>query len=471
MHKDHVTVWNGCLSSIQRHINPQAYKTWFEPVRSVRLEGNVLTIQVPNKFFYEWLEEHYVSIIKSSIKNELGDSGQLEYLIPKKDVDAKSPPKPSVANNPQRDKLPETFSAQEIKNPFVIPGIKKPKFETQLNEGYTFESFVEGDCNRFARGAAQAVSKKPGNTSFNPLFLFGATGLGKTHLAQAIGNELLRQGSDLQVLYVPSERFGTQFVDAMSNNAINDFLRFYQMMDVLIIDDIQFFSGKTKMQEVFFHIFNHLLQHKKQIIMTCDRPPRALDGMEERLISRFKVGLSCDLTPPDLETRMAIIQRKMDNEDIQLPYNVIEFIAYNIKSHVRELEGVLISITAQAALNNREIDIDLARDVIKHFVDNLSKEITIEYVHKMVAEHFNVPPEKMRDASRKREYVAARQVAMYLVKDMTGASLKAIGDYFGGRDHSTVIYSCKTVEEQITVDMQLREDVSAIERKIKMGTA
>jgi len=299
--------------------------------------------------------------------------------------------------------------------------------------------------------------------------IFGDVGLGKTHLAQAIGNEALISDPSKTVLYVSSEKFTNQIIESIRNNAVNDFVNFYQLVDVLIVDDIQFLANKVKTQEIFFHIFNQLHQNGKQLVLTSDRPPKDLDGMEERLISRFKWGLSADLQVPDLETRMAILETKMNQEGLDLPYDVTEFICYNIKNNIRELEGVLISLAAQSMLNRREIDIDLAKEVIKNFVKQMSKEITVEFIQKLVAEHFDLPVDKLKGQTRKRSIVIARQLSMYLAKNLTNNSLKAIGENFGGRDHSTVIYSCKAVQDLLDTDMVFKDTVSELQKKIKMS--
>ena len=346
---------------------------------------------------------------------------------------------------------------------------QKLKIEPQLNENYTFDSYIEGDCNRLARSAGFAVAKKPGGTAFNPLFIFGSVGLGKTHLAHAIGNSVLESGRNKTVLYVSSEKFTNQFIESLKSNAVNDFVNFYQLIDVLIVDDIQFLANKIKTQEIFFHIFNQLHQSGKQLILTSDRPPKDLDGMEERLISRFKWGLSADLQAPDFETRMAIIQTKMQQSGLQLPADVIEFISFNIKNNIRELEGALISLIAQSSLNRRQIDVDLAKEVIKNFVSEISKEITIEYITKLVADHYDVEMNKIQGKTRKRSVVIARQLSMYLAKNLTNKSLKAIGQNFGGRDHSTVIYSCQAVKNMLDTDTMFKSTVKELEKKIKMS--
>jgi len=469
-------VWDDCLRIIKKNVNPQSFKTWFEPIKPVQLEGDVLTIQVPNKFFFEWLEEHYVQLLKKSIRQELGERGRLVYHIPEQGVKepaATSTSSRAVYSKPSADKdnapVPGAFDADMIKNPFIIPGIKRIKVEPQLNPTYTFENFIEGDCNRLARNAGLAIAKKPGGTAFNPLVIFGDVGLGKTHLAQAIGNDVVSKFESKAVLYVSSEKFTNQIIQAIKNNSVNDFVNFYQMIDVLIIDDIQFLAGKQKTQEIFFHIFNQLHQNGKQIILTSDRPPKDLEGIEDRLISRFKWGLSADLQVPDLETRMAILDTKINEEGVEIPQDVLEFICYNIKNNIRELEGVMISLLAQSTLIRRDVDMELAKEVIRNFVTTINREITVEFIQQLVAEHFNVPVDKLHHETRKRNVVIARQLSMYLAKKMTNKSLKTIGENFGGRDHSTVIYSCKAVQDMMDTDMIFKDTVSELEKKIKMS--
>lgn len=465
MLKNHATVWDSCLQTIRRSVNLQSFRTWFEPIKPVRLENNALTIQVPNKFFYEWLEEHYVALLKSTIRHELGDHGRLEYQILMSNGRKKAK---QEALQGKESYSPGMIDIQNVKNPFVIPGIKKLKVDPKLNPTYTFDTLIEGDCNRLARSAGLAIAKKPGTTSFNPLVIFGDVGLGKTHLAQAVGNEVMTKFPDKSVLYVSSEEFTNQIIQSIKNNAVNDFVNFYQLIDVLIVDDIQFLANKQKTQEIFFHIFNQIHQSGRQIILTSDRPPKDLDGMEERLISRFKWGLSADLQIPDLETRMAILESKMNREGVEIPADVLEFICYNIKNNIRELEGVLVSLIAQSSLNRREIDMGLAKEVIKNFVTQLNKEITVEFIQSLVADHFEVGVDKLQGKTRKRQVVIARQLSMYLAKNLTDKSLKAIGETFGGRDHSTVIYSCKTVQDLMETDLILKDTVSELEKKIRL---
>lgn len=466
-------VWENCLRIIKDNVPAQSYKTWFEPIKAIKLEDKILTIQVPSLFFYEWLEEHYVSLLRRTIKNQLGNGGRLEYNIVMERVEEKKPYTINIPTNSngelknQAVPMPVNINAS-IQNPFVIPGLKKVNIDPQLNPKYSFDNFVEGDCNRLARSAGYAVAAKPGGTSFNPLFLYGQTGLGKSHLVQAVGSSVKTSFPDKLVLYVQAEKFVQQYIDSVKNNNINDFVNFYQLIDVLLIDDVQFFSGKEKTQEVFFTIFNHLHTSGKQIVMTSDKPPKDLVGVQERLLSRFKWGLSADLQSPDLETRIAILKVKMRADGIHLPEEVIEYVAHNIDSNVRDLEGALISLLAQSTLNRKEVDLALAKQMLKNFIKHSNKEISIEYIQKLVCEYFEIPVDAVKSKSRKREIVQARQISMYLAKSHTKASLKSIGQFFGGRDHSTVIYACQTVDDLIDTDKKFKSWVQDIQKKLKM---
>ncbi len=470
-------VWQNCLKIIKDNVSVQSYKTWFEPIQPVKLENKVLTVQVPSQFFYEWLEEHYVTLLRKTIKRELGEDARLEYriVIESSSSEKKQPYTINIPTyNKQETKNPEVSMplniGTSIKNPFVIPGLKKVKVDPQLNPNYNFDRFVEGDCNRLARSASYAVASQPGSNSFNPLVIYGGVGLGKTHLAQAIGNEVKENHKNKTVLYVTSEKFTNQFIDALKNNSANDFVYFYQMIDVLIMDDIQFFANKDKTQDIFFHIFNQLHQSGKQIVLTSDRSPRDLEGIEERLLSRFKWGLAADLQQPEFETRIAILENKMYNDGIELPKQVVEFIAYNISRNVRELEGALISLLAHSSLNKKKVDLKLAKKIVKNFVKNINREISIDFIQKTVCEYFDIPTELMKAKTRKREIVQARQLSMYLAKKMTENSLKDIGKHFGGRDHSTVIHSCQAVEDLLDTNEEFKESVSEIEKKLKLST-
>ena len=478
MKLDHKEVWNNCLEIIKDNLNFQTYKTWFVPIYPIKLDDRVLTIQVPSQFFYEWLEEHYITLLKKTIKHVLGDNGRLEYSIimdssynntnpytiklPTSNKQAVINPAVSLPINLNKD------AAKEIPNPFVIPGLKKIKVNSQLVDSYSFENFIEGDCNRLARSAGYAVANKPGKTAFNPLFIYSNVGLGKTHLAHAIGIQIKNNMPDKIVLYVSTEQFINQFIDAVKNNSTNDFVHFYQMIDVLLIDDIHFLSKKEKTQDVFFHIFNQLHQNSKQIVLTSDKAPVELQGIEPRLLSRFKWGLAADLQVPDLETRIAILEKRLYNDGIEMPVDVIEYLAYSITTNIRELEGALISILAQSSLNKKEITLDLAKQMIDKFVKNTSREISIDFIQKIVCDYFNLPLDLINSKTRKREIVQARQLAMYFSKKHTKSSLATIGLHCGNKDHATVLHACRTVNNLIETDKQFRTYVEELDKKLKM---
>lgn len=475
MTKTAISVWTNCLKIIKDIVEWQHYKTWFEPIEPVALNGNVLLIQVPSQFFFEYLEEHFVSLLAKTLKRELGKEARLEYRIM---VDSGNKGRNGSMDVPASEARFYSHNEMDfplvinnpVKNPFVIPGLKKMQIDPQLNVSYTFEQLIEGDCNRVACRAGKTVSDKPGGSSFNPLVIYGGVGLGKTHIAQAIGNEVKKILPHKVVLYVSSEKFINQFQDHSRNNAINDFIHFYQLIDVLIIDDVQFFARAEKSQDAFFSIFNHLHQSGKQLILTSDKAPKDLDGMQERLLSRFRWGLSADLQMPDYETRIEILERKMKNDGLEMPAEVVKYVAYNISTNVRELEGALISLLAQSSLNKREIDLDLAKKVLRNFVRTSSKEITIDTIQKMVCEFFDVPYERLMHKTRKREIVQARQISMYLAKGFTKNSLKTIGEHFGGRDHTTVIHSCQTVKNLMDTDSIFRENVMELTQKVQLAS-
>lgn len=472
MHKE---VWNNCLKIIKDNVPSISYRTWFEPIVPLRLENKVLTIQVPSPFFYEYLEEKYIDIISKTLRKELGYEAKLEYSIVMENpgqsatklYTIKLPAKNliEIKNNPVN--VPLNIEENTIKNPFIIPGIKKMNIDPRLNAEYSFENFVEGECNRLARSAGFAVSNNPGGTAFNPLLIYGDSGLGKTHLAQAIGIEIKDKFQDKTVLYVPANRFQTQFVEAIRNNTKNDFLHFYQMIDVLVIDDVHEFAGKEKTQDIFFHIFNHLHQSGKQLILTCDKPPVELQGLEQRLLSRFKWGLSADLQIPDYETRVAILKQKTYKDGIALPEEVVEYIATHITDNVRELEGALISLLAQSTLNKKEITLNLAKEMIDKLIKNTKREVSIDYIQKVVCNYFDVPVDSLQSKTRKREIVQARQVAMYFSKNLTKSSLATIGSQIGGKDHATVLHACKTVNNLVETDKQFKNQIEEIEKKLK----
>jgi len=471
-------IWGNCLKIIKDNINTQSFNTWFEPIKPLKLAEDVLTIQVPSQFFYEWLEEHYINLLRRTIKKELGTNGRLEYSIVMDNSFSRQHDPLSVVvptSNRRTTINPDVQMPFNIKNrykeipdPFVIPGIQKVKVNSQLVDRYTFDNFIEGDCNRLARSAGLAIAKNPGKTAFNPLFLYSRVGLGKSHLAHAIGLEVKDKFPDKTVLYVTTDQFMAQYIESVRNNNQNDFTNFYQLIDVLIIDDIHFLSGKEKTQDVFFHIFNQLHQHSKQLVITSDKPPVEIQGIEARLLSRFKWGLTADLQSPDLDTRIAILQKRLYSDGITMPDNVVEFLAYSITSNIRELEGAMISVLAQASLNKKEITLDLTRQIVDNFIKNSNKEISIDYIQKIVAEYFGLSLDQMNSKTRKRNIVQARQLAMYFSKEHTKASLTQIGLQCGNKDHATVLHACKTVKNLKDTDKTFRVYVEELDKKIML---
>ncbi|MBO3098519.1 chromosomal replication initiator protein DnaA [Gelidibacter pelagius] len=469
------SVWKNCLSFIKDNIQPQAYKTWFEPITAVKLTDNALSIQVPSKFFYEWLEEHYVKILKVALNKELGDRAKLVYVIKmentygnKQPFTEKIPSSNRSAVKSQDVDIPLKNKNPELKNPFIIPGIRNVKIESQLNPNYNFENFLEGDSNRLARNAGLAVANKPGGTSFNPLLIFGGVGLGKTHLAHAIGIDIKDKYPEKTVLYISAEKFTQQYIDSVKKNNRNDFIHFYQIIDVLIIDDVQFLSGKTGTQDVFFHIFNHLHQNGKQVILTSDKAPVDMQDIEQRLLSRFKWGLSAELQSPDFETRVSILKNKLYRDGVEMPDDIIEYVAKHIKTNVRELEGAIISLIAQSSFNKKEITISLAKEIVEKFVKNTKREVSIDYIQKVVSDYFQMDVDTLQSKTRKRHIVQARQLAMFFAKKYTKASLASIGSQIGKRDHATVLHACKTVDNLSSTDKQFRKYVDDIAKKLAL---
>lgn len=473
--------WEKCLSIIKDNVNPRAYQTWFQPLIAVNLVNNVLTIQVPSQFFYEWLEEHYVELLAKTIKRVLGKSGQLEYRI---QMEAHYANRQNI-NGPATMQLPSTQQARPskdsnyvdvslenpnvIKNPFTIPGIRRVKIDPQLNQSLTFDNFVQGDCNALPRSAGLQVAHKPGSTAFNPLMIFGGTGCGKTHLLHAIGNEALHHHPNKTVLYVSAEKFINQYIEHARNNEIGDFINFYQLIDVLLLDDIHIFATASKTQDALFGIFNHLHQNGKQIVLTSDTAPKDLNGMQDRLLSRFRWGLNAEMSLPSFETRKAILKSKLRTEGIQFDEEVVNYIAFHIQDNIRDLEGAIISVLAQSTLLHKPIDLELVKTVLKNIIKTQEKELSIAEIQKMVCQFFNVPYDKLQTKDRKADVVNARQIAMYLAKKFTKSSLKAIGNHFGGRDHTTVIHSVQKVDDYINTDELYRERFLEIQKKVELA--
>lgn len=473
---DHKQVWTECLNYIQSSIPANDFQTWFEPIVPLKLEKKVLTIQVPTYYFYEFIEEQYIKLVGSALREVIGHGAKLEYSVV---MDKKQSPSSSgySVNYPASDKhdlrnraVDKKYNRQDqpdIRNPFVIPGVKKLNIDPQLNSEYTFGNFIEGDCNRLARSASEAVAKNPGKTAFNPLFLYGNSGLGKTHLGHAIGIGVKEHFPEKTVLYVSANKFTTQFTDSVARNSANDFMHFYQMIDVLIIDDIQELAGKEATQNTFFHIFNHLHQSGKQLVLTSDKPPVALKGMKERLLSRFKWGLPADLQSPDFETRVEILKNKIYKDGIKVSDEIVHYIASHITDNVRELEGALISLLAMSTLNRAEITFDIAKTVVDRLVNKPQKEITVEQIQQKVCDFYGLEASALQSKTRKREIVQARQVAMYFSKNLTNSSLSAIGSIIGRRDHATVLHACKAVKNLKETNTEFKHQLKEIEGLIR----
>ena len=449
------SVWKKCLIRIKGNVTLMTYNTWFLPIRPLRLSDNNLKVQVPNQFFWEWIDEHFSTIVKKTILDVLGENGTLSYIV----ADEKEQKEEEIIRN---------NSVVESIKPKIIEE-KRPEHETNLNPRYKFENFIKGEGNQLARAAAGAISDNPGGTSFNPFFVYGGVGLGKTHLIQSIGNSILEKFPEKKVIYLSSDSFTVEFVEAIQSNKVNLFSSFYRGMDVLILDDIQFLIGKEKTQDLFFHIFNTLHQSRKQIILSSDKPPKDLKGLDERLISRFQWGLSADIQPPELEMRIAILKNKAEDYGMSVSTEILEYIAGSITSNIRELEGCLIKLLANASLNSKEITIDLAKKTVKEIATDRKITITIDDISKAVCQYLNIPENKLREKTRKKEIVLARQLAMYFSKELTKSSLKTIGLHFGGRDHSTVIHSCNNIELMRKSDNSMRELIDSIKNKIELN--
>ncbi len=481
MEKSYQKVWEECLSFIKDNLagkeNEKVFSTWFEPIVPVQLEDKTLTIRVPSQFFYEWLEQNYADLLKGALRLTLGSQARLQYSILMDTSISESPITtqiPSTGRQATANRLKEmprnlnNDNGRKFLNPYIFPGTQPIRVDSRLSSSYTLDNYVEGKCNQLAYAAAYAIAENPGKTAFNPLMLYGGVGLGKTHLANAIGLKVKEMHSEKQVLYVTSEQFLQQYADAGRDGTTSDFIHFYEMIDVLIVDDIQFWANKaSRTQEAFFHIFNTLYQANKQLIITSDKAPSELQGLESRLVSRFKWGLAAELSAPDVETRMKILRQKLANDGVEMSDDVIEYIAYNINTNVRELEGALISLMAQSSLNHREITLDLTRQMVDKFVKSTNREVTIEYIQKVVCDYFNIPIDSIQSHTRKREIVQARQLTMYFAKKMTKSSLAIIGLQCGNKDHATVLHACKTVANLAETDKQFRYWIEDLEKRFK----
>ncbi len=462
---NHVELWNRCLNFIKDNVSESAYKTWFVPVVPLKYENKALTIQVPSQFFYEILEEKYVELLRSALYKEIGRGTQLMYRV---SIDNTN--KISVDQEPShrtilQNRNDKATDARET--PSVLQAPAPQDLDPHLNLNYNFDNFIEGESNKLSRTAGETVALNPAKSTFNPLFIYGPSGVGKTHLVNAIGAKIKELYPGMKVLYISAHLFQVQYTNSVRNNKVNDFIRFYQGIDVLILDDIQEFASLTKTQNTFFHIFNHLHLNGKQLIMTSDRPPVLLQGMEDRLLTRFKWGLVAELEKPNLELRKRILREKIRRDGLVFPGEVINYIAENVDDSVRDLEGVVVSIMARSVILNKDIDLDLARYVVKESVRHETVPLTVEGILEKVCKHFEVDPASIQTKSRKREVVQVRQIAMYLSKKHTDSSTSKIGLVVGKKDHATVLHACKMVKNLLEVDKGFRMEVEEIESSLK----
>lgn len=451
------------------NLSEAVYNTWFKPIRPTNLIDNTLTLEVPSGFFHEYLEEHYIDLLEKALKKEVGPEARLVYnVIVDKDsatdgrVTLPSRERTRFSNRGQNN------AGTEIRSPFIMPGIKPVEINPQLNSDLTFENYIEGRCNKVTRSAGMAIAEKPGDTPFNPLFIYGNSGFGKTHVIQAIGLKIKDLHPSKTVLYVSANQFRTQYTDSVRNGTVNDFINFYQLIDVLIIDDIHDLANNAKTQNTFFHIFNFLHQSGKQLILTSDKPPFNLEGIDKRLITRFKWGLTAEIESPDFNTRKSILMHKVNKGGLDIGEDVIAFIAENVISSIRELEGIIISLMAQSTFNGEgKTMMEIAQDIVSKMVKTSNRTITIDKIKNIVCSHFNMAHEVLISKSRKREIVQARQMAMYLAKFNTRESLQSIGKNIGKRDHATVLHACKTVTNLLDTDKEFKATLKELELKLK----
>ncbi len=458
----HEQLWNKCLNVIKDNISDVSFNTWFSPIVPLKYENNIFVLQVPSQFFVEYIEEKFIDLLRVTLYREVGVGTRLEYRVLIDKASGAGPQIPSTSNN---SVVKPNAAVGAYTSPYTKPQL--PEIDPQLNSSLNFNALVEGVSNKLARSAGLSISQDPGKSTFNPFFVYGQSGVGKTHLANAIGIMAKQLYPEKRVLYVTANTFQTQYTDSVRTNSQNDFLNFYQTIDVLIVDDIQELAGKTGTQNTFFHIFNHLHQSGKQLILTSDRSPVVMAGLEQRLLTRFKWGLSAEIEKPNFELRKAILKSKIYRDGLEIPEDVVNFIAEHVVDNVRDLEGVLVSLLAHSTLADIQIDVELAEKVISRIVSITKRVNTVEKIRDVVCEYYNLSVDAISTKSRKREVVQARQIAMYLSKQLTKNSLASIGFAIGQRDHATVLHACKIVNDQMDIDKNFRNSVKEIEELLK----
>jgi chromosomal replication initiator protein len=453
--KTYSGLWQETLKIIKTSVNTQTFQTWFSFIEPVSFEGERLTLEVPNQFFKNWILEHYLDIIKSTLKEISGQELQLEFRV--------------LETQQEKRALTEKIildTQANIKTPTQSLSFTNRYKEFGLNPKYTFDSFVVGPSNRFTYAASLAVVDSLAS-SYNPLFIHGGVGLGKTHLMHAIAHGVAQRYPQAKIMYISSERFTNQLITAIQNRTTLRFRQMYRSVDILLIDDVHFIAGKESTQEEFFHTFNALHENHKQIVLSSDRSPKNISGLEERLVSRFEWGLVTDVQPPDLETRIAILKKKSEKETIQVPDEVLFYIAEKIKSNIRELEGALIRVVAYARLHNINITLDIGKDVLKEMVIEEEKKVTIELIQKKVAEYFDIRLSDMKAKRRSKIVAYPRQIAMYLARELTSHSLPEIGEQFGGRDHTTVLHAYEKINKEVAANPTIKGLLNKLVFEIK----
>ena len=463
MEKSVSAYWSECLKMLRDNLTESAYRTWFASVVACSYENSVLVLQMPSQFCVEYIEENYIDLLSKTLLKVFGRGIKLEYRILIDSTSGQGTVIPS-------DTLGWTAAQAEMpvqrNTALDKPVIELPDIDSQLNARLNFNEFVAGTSNQLARTAGMSIAESPGKTIFNPFFVYGGSGVGKTHLVNAIGNRIRQMYPAKRVLYVPANTFQMQYQSAVADNRHNDFFAFYQSMDVLIVDDIQYFADKKGTQNIFFFIFNHLHQMGKQIILTSDKPPLELRGLEQRLLSRFKWGLAAEITKPDFQLRKDILLNKIYRDGLDIPEDVVDYIAENVRDNVRDLEGVLVSLMAHSTFVQTPINMELAKEAVGRVVENVVAEITIDSIIENVCAYYSVEAKDLSTRSKRREVANVRQVSMYLARQLTDKSLGEIGKAIGNRDHATVVHSIKVVEQQLEYDPVLRRAVKDIKNEL-----